>query len=509
MKKFSLVAGIVMTSTVLHAAGLPNVVILYADDMGYGDLAANGCSTKIPTPNLDELAAGGMRFTDGHSSSGICTPSRFALLTGQHHWRRFHGIVDSFGESVFRPDDFTLAKMFKSKGYRTAAIGKWHLGWDWEAYKKPGTPKLTKERPGEPGDFDWTKPIAGGPLAQGFDYYFGDGTINFPPYCFIENDRVVEAPTVMKDTDAFRPIPEGNWEFRPGPMVEGWDPFKVLPTLTEKAVQWIGGQKAEQPFFLYMAFPSPHAPIIPNDEFRGKSEAGAYGDFVFETDAMAGRILDALEAGGFSENTIVVFTADNGAEKYAYNRQKNFGHWSSGKFRGLKRDLWEGGHHVPFVIRWPGAVPAGAVSDEVINQVDLAATFAGIIGYDLNPAEAVDSYDLVPLLKGGEYAKPLRKATVQNTYSKRYALRQGDWVFINTDTGQHSASPDWYNEENGYSKESTPGLLYNLKEDPAQKDNLYSKYPERVAQMEALLNQYIGGIPCAPHAIRQDKPVDE
>ncbi len=479
---------------------MPNVVIIYADDMGYGDLGANNPDSKIPTPHLDQLAQQGMRFTDGHSSSGICTPSRFAMLTGQHHWRRFHGIVGAMGGTVFEPGDFTMAKMFKAKGYNTACIGKWHLGWDWASLRKPGVPAWTKKNAGTPDDYDWSQPIPDGPLVQGFDYYFGDGTINFPPYCWVENDRIVEAPTVMMDTKTFKEIPEGNWEFRGGAMVEGWDPYKVLPTLTDKAVAWIEQQSSDTPFFLYFPLPSPHAPIIPNDEYRGESDAGPYGDFVFESDAMAGRVLQTLERKGLAQNTIVVFTADNGPEHYAYDRLKNFGHWSSGVFRGLKRDVWEGGHRVPFVVRWTGKVPAGTVSDETISQVDLAATFASVIGHALSASEAIDSYNLLPLLQGKKYRQPLRTATVQNTKASAFALRQGDWVFIDAKTGRHTKCPEWFNEERGYVKDSTPGLLYNLKEDPAQHNNLYASHPEKVAEMKALLERYKGGEGCAPHA---------
>jgi arylsulfatase A-like enzyme len=491
---------IAILAGVARAEERPNVVIIYADDMGFGDLGANNPDSKIPTPNLDKLASEGMRFTDGHSSSGICTPSRFAMLTGQHHWRRFHGIVGAMGGTVFEPNDFTMAKMFKTKGYNTACVGKWHLGWDWASLRKPGVPAWSKKNAGKPDDYDWSKPIPDGPLAQGFDYYFGDGTINFPPYCWVENDRVVEAPTVMMDTKTFKKIPEGNWEFRGGPMVEGWDPYRVLPTLTDKAVAWIEQQSKEKPFFLYFPLPSPHAPIIPNDEYRRKSDAGPYGDFVFESDSMAGRVLKALEKKGFSDNTIVVFTADNGPEHYAYDRQKIFGHWSSGPLRGLKRDIWEGGHRVPFVVRWPGKVAPGTVSDETISQVDLAATFAGVIGYDLEPTKAIDSYNLLPLLQGKKYKQPLRWATVQNTKANAFALRQGDWVFIDAKTGRHTRTPEWFNTERGYAKDSTPGLLYNLKDDPAQHTNLFSSHPEKVTEMKALLERYMAGEGCAPHA---------
>ncbi len=505
MRLLSLV-WLLFLATSLRAAELPNVVIIYADDMGYGDLAANNPDSKIPTPNLDQLAAEGMRFTDGHSSSGICTPSRFALLTGQHHWRRFHGIVGIFGESVFKPDDFTIAKMFKSKGYNTAVVGKWHLGWNWKAIENGNPPRDSKSYNRKvkvygPESLDWDKPIPEGPLEQGFDYYFGDGTINFPPYCFVHNDRVTEVPTIMMNTSKFKAIPEGNWEFRPGPMVEGWDPYQVLPTLTDKAVEWIGNQTTDQPFFLYFPLTAPHAPIIPNDKFRGKSEAGPYGDFVHQVDAVAGRVLQALSEGGFADSTIVVFTADNGPENYAFPRKKNYQHWSSGPLRGLKRDLWEGGHRVPFIVRWPGTVKSGTVSEETVSQVDLAATFAQVVGYELEPTDAIDSYDLLPLLQGQQYDQPLRTATVQNTQKDKYALRQGDWLYIDTTCGAvRGWEPDWYLEATGYTKETTPGLLYNLREDVGQRMNRYADYPEKVAEMKSLLARYRAGEGCAPHS---------
>ncbi|MEM1108210.1 MAG: arylsulfatase [Planctomycetota bacterium] len=483
----------------------PNIVLIYADDMGYGDLAANHPVSKIPTPHLDRLASQGLRFTDGHSSSGICTPSRFALLTGQHHWRRFHGIVSSFGPSVFEPDDFTLPKMLQSRGYRTAAIGKWHLGWDWAALRRPGAPIPTKKVPAEPDHYDWDKPIPGGPLAQGFDEYFGDGTINFPPYGWIENDRFVEAPTVMMDTATFRPIPEGEWEFRPGPMVEGWDPYAVLPTVTDRAVDWLSRQNRDRPFFLYFSLPSPHAPIIPNEPYRGKSDAGAYGDFIVETDAMVGRVLQALEDHALTQNTIVIFTSDNGPELYAFERRREHDHWSSGPWRGLKRDLWEGGHRVPLLIAWPGVIERGRVSHETVSQVDLTATFAALVGYRLEHDEAIDSYNLMPLLKGEAHGSPLRVATVHNTRPNAFALRQGDWLYIDGPIGEHSRRPDWFREAwDDPRKASTPAMLFNLAEDPGQRDNRYAAHRDRAAAMKSLLEAYRGGRGCAPHASPED-----
>ena len=331
----------------------PNVLILYADDMGYGDLGVQNPASKIPTPNLDQLAGEGLRFTNGHSSSGICTPSRYAMLTGRYHWRKFHGIVGPFGGSVFETERLTLPEMLKQKEYKTACIGKWHLGWDWDAIRRPDTDKKSVQFT----DFDWALPIPDGPLAHGFDYYFGDTVINFPPYTWIENDKVVNAPDTQMNSKLWKPLKEGNWECRAGSMVTGWDPYAVLPVLTHKAVSYIEDQQgSDQPFFLYMAFPSPHAPIVPSEDFEGRSNAGPYGDFVVQTDWSCGQILEALDRSGLAENTLVIFSADNGSERYAYARDLTYNHWSSEPFRGVKRDLYEGGHHVPFLVRWPGVI---------------------------------------------------------------------------------------------------------------------------------------------------------
>jgi arylsulfatase A-like enzyme len=477
-----------------RAEDRPNIVILYADDMGVADVSYGNPKAKIQTPHLDKLASQGMTFTDGHSSSGICTPSRFALLTGQHHWRRFHGIVGAFGGTVFEPDDFTIAKMFKQKGYSTGCFGKWHLGWNFDAIRKPGAKK------GDPHaeSYDWTKRFPDGPLDQGFDYYFGDGTINFPPYCWIEGDRFVTTPT--KPVIKSRPL-AGSGSFRPGPMAESWNPFDILPTITQKTVEWIAKQKKEQPFFAYLAFNSPHYPIVPNKEYHGKSKAGYYGDFVIETDGMVGKVMQALQEHGFSDNTLVIFSADNGAETHAFERLEKFDQWSSGKYRGLKRDIYEGGHRVPFIVKWPGRVKKGVRSDEVVSQVDLASTFAKIVDYPLAKTEAIDSYNLLPVLAGKKYSKPLRVATVQNTSAKKFALRQGDWVLINAPTGAAKKEQQDYLNHFGlepYGKENQ-GLLFNLKNDPRQSNNLYSQYPSKVKKMRALLESYLEGKPCAPN----------
>lgn len=474
----------------------PNVLILYADDLGFGDLGCYNKESRIPTPNLDRLASESVRFTDGHSSSGICTPSRFAMLTGRHHWRDFHGIVNAFGDSVFKPERLTLPEMLKEKGYKTAAIGKWHLGWNWDAIRNKEVRATTvqdgrrKKQQLGPEAFDWTKSIPNGPLDHGFDYYFGDTVINFPPYCWIENDKVVKAPDTLMQTGKWKKIKEGGWECRPGPMVTGWDPYQNIPTTTKKGVEYIKkAANAEEPFFLYFAYPAPHAPIIPNDEFDGKSKAGPYGDFVYETDHSIGQLLQALKDSGQAENTLVIFSADNGPEHYAYARDVKFDHWSAHPFRGLKRDAYEGGHHVPFMIKYPGVTMAGTVNDALVSQIDIMATLASVVGYNLPEKNAAeDSHDLLPLLKGE--AKSIRTSHVHNTFDHTWAFREGDWVLITGKSGHHSrVTKEWLKKHDYPKTESKQARLFNLREDIGQRNDLAAKHPEKVRSMKASLAQ--------------------
>ena len=464
------------------SADLPNIVILYADDMGYGDISSQNPNSKIKTPNLDRLASQGIRFSDGHSSSGICTPSRYALLTGRYHWRKFHGIVGVFGKSAFSSERLTLPEMLKKRGYDTACIGKWHLGWDWSPLRTKSANDKGRFR-NHFSDFGWTKQIPDGPLAHGFDYYFGDTVINFPPYAWIENDKLVQAPDCMMDTTKWRPIKEGRWECRPGPMVADWDPYAVFPTLTKKSEAFIEKRKGnKKPFFLYFPFPCPHAPIIPTDEFDGTSQAGPYGDFIVQTDASVGRIIKALENSGQADNTIVIFTADNGPEKYAYARSEKFDHWSAEPFRGLKRDIYEGGHHVPFLVKWPNKIKGGQTFDGLVSQIDIMATIAEVINFKLPKEAAEDSMNLLPVLLG--HSKTARESHVHNTYANKFAFRFGEWVLIESKDGYSSGrNKEWelarnYPKDNGLESE-----LYNIKIDPGQKENLAAEKPEMVRKL--------------------------
>ena len=490
--RFSVIFSIILVGVAW--AKQPNVLILYADDLGFGDLGCYNKKSRIPTPNLDRLASESVRFTDGHSSSGICTPSRFAMLTGRHHWRDFHGIVNAFGGSVFKPERLTLPEMLKEKGYKTAAIGKWHLGWNWDAIRNKEVRAITvqegrrKKQQLGPEAFDWTKAIPNGPLNHGFDYYFGDTVINFPPYCWIENDKVVKAPDTLMQTGKWKKIKEGGWECRPGPMVTGWDPYENIPTTTKKGVDYIKeAAKAEEPFFLYFAYPAPHAPIIPNDEFDGKSKAGPYGDFVYETDHSIGQLLQALKDSGQAENTIVIFSADNGPEHYAYARDAKFDHWSAHPFRGLKRDAYEGGHHVPFIVKYPGVTMAGTVNDALVSQIDIMATLASVVGYDLPDKNAAeDSHDLLPLLKGE--VKSIRTSHIHNTFDHTWAFREGDWVLVTGKSGHHSrVTKEWLKKHDYPKTESKQSRLFNLREDIGQRNDLAAKHPEKVKAMEASL----------------------
>lgn len=474
----------------------PNIVIIYADDMGYGDLNVQNPDSKIPTPYLDKLAEEGMRFTDAHSSSGICSPSRYALLTGTYHWRRQHGIVGSFGVPFFNDDDITLPQVLKDNGYETACIGKWHLGWNWVFKNEPSGEVMQWGQTRKfylPEDVDWTQPISGGPLDRGFDYYYGDGTINFPPYAWVKNDRLPVRPNASMDIDNIGyATKEGNWEFRPGPKVEGWNPYEVLPSLAENAVEYINNRDPKKPFFLYFALPSPHAPIIPNDEFDGKSEAGGYGDFMVQTDWVAGQVIQAIKDKGLEDNTIVIFSADNGPEAYAWERAEKYGHFSMGNLRGLKRDVWEGGHHVPFIVKWPAKIKAGSIATETISQVDLMTTLVKISGASLPEMAAPDSYDITPVLMSENYSSPLREATIHNTYANTWGIRKGKWLYINDSTGGHRKLPAAFKALKGYSDFETEGLLFDMEKDVEQRVNLFNDFPDKVQELKGLLDQYRG-----------------
>lgn len=473
----------------------PNIVILYADDMGFGDLNVQNPSSKIPTPNLDRLANQGIRFTDAHSSSGICTPSRYALLTGRYHWRDFHKIVGPFGEPPFKKGIQTLPSFLQSQGYHTACIGKWHLGFDWHSIKRPDVQQVKKRGRSfyRHDSFNWEKSISGGPLDRGFSFFFGNTAINMPPYCWIKNDRVLNHPDKDLDTTNWPKPSEGHWEFRPGPTFSGYDPYNCLERITKEGIRYIKSRaEKKKPFFLYLPLPSPHAPIIPTKKFQGSSEAGAYGDYVCQTDDSCGRILKTLKDAGVDENTIVIFSSDNGPEIYAYQREKKFEHWSSRPLRGLKRDNFEGGHRVPMIIRWPGKTPKGKACHSLVSQVDIFATIAEILKQKIPENQALDSRSFLNCFQNPEAAA--RTTLIHNTFKGKYALRHKNWLYVERG-GYGSRQNKQWEKRNGYldTEDSVnhSDLLFNLDLDIGQKNDLSKQMPGMKTTLRKLLKKLL------------------
>jgi len=478
----------------------PNLLIIYADDLGYGDVQCyNPERGKIPTPHIDKLAAQGMRFTDGHSSSAVCSPSRYALLTGRYHWRtRLQAsIIGVFGEPLIAADRMTIGTLAKQNGYRTAAIGKWHLGWDWPITKeqrsllqvsknagkddesKPkGEPAVATEKQLEFWKSVFSKPIPGGPTSRGFDSYFGTDVPNWPPYCFIENDRTLGIPSEFLGASELG----NNRASQQGPALKDWKLENILPTLGDRAAAFISDAvKRPEPFLLYLALTAPHTPLAPVEEWKGKSGLNTYADFVMQTDATIGRVLNALEKSGAADNTLVLFSADNGCAPYiGISDLEKMGHFPSGPLRGFKGDAWEGGHRVPFIVRWPGQVKAGSVCAQLVQQSDLMATFAEVLGTQLPANVAEDSVSLLPLLKGGD--QPVRENAVSASINGVPAVRSGSWKYIpGPGSGGSGKGGD----------QSQPVQLYNLADDLGETKNLAAAMPEKVTEMKALLEKLI------------------
>ncbi len=479
----------------LAAAGSksrPNIIVILADDLGYGDVACYNPESRIQTPNMDRIAREGLRFVDAHTPCGVCSPTRYGLLTGRYPWRTElkTQVLWPWDRPLIEKDRLTLPKMLKNYGYKTACIGKWHLGWDWQTTDGSKVNSLVKiGDPQRPIRNEFAKkvlldkPILEGPTTRGFDYYFGVDLPNFPPYTFIENDRLTTPVTVEKPDSMF------GW---PGLMKPGWRLEGVLPELTRRAVQYVEQRsKAPEPFFLYLTLSAPHTPIAPDDEFVGKSKAGKYGDFVQQTDWTVGQVMDAVRRSGAAENTIVLFTSDNGPENLTYPVTQEFNHASQGPLRGAKRMLWEGGHRVPFIAWGPGRIPAGQVEKEVICLTDIMATVAAMMKHKLPNDAAEDSYDISAALFGRPRRSAIREATVHHSMNNEYAIRQGDWVFLESPKSAHGAAePEWFRQKHAISKHSEPAELFHLKEDLRETKNLYAQYPDRVKAMRALLEKY-------------------
>jgi arylsulfatase A-like enzyme len=451
----------------------PNIIYILADDLGYGDISALNRDSKIHTVAIDKLADEGMVFTDAHSNSAVCTPTRYGILTGRYAWRSRlkHGVLWSYSEPLIDSVRLTVPKLLKSQGYSTVCIGKWHLGLDW-----------TKD---SSGTVDYSKKFKNGPNTAGFDYFFGiTASLDIPPYVYIENDRVTQVPV---DTLTAK---SGKSFWRKGPVAPDFKMEEVLPNLTRKAVDYIARQsEKENPFFLYFALTAPHTPILPSKEFRGKSHTNEYGDFVLMVDDVVRQIEEAVSSAGIEDNTIIFFTSDNGCSPMAdFKELDSLGHNPSYVFRGAKSDIFEGGHRIPFIVKWPEKVKGGSEYHNTVCLTDLLSTCAAITGSSVPDNAGEDSYNLLPVLLSEIGDKPVRDATVHHSINGSFSIRQGNWKlnFCPGSGGWSYPRPKEAKELGLY-----PIQLYNVLTDSAETVNLAEKNPEVVEKLTRLMENYI------------------
>ncbi len=496
--KLLLLAFCLATPFSLWANDHPNILLIYADDLGYGDVGCYNAESKVPTPNLDRLAAKGMRFTDAHSPSTVCTPSRYGVMTGRMPFRlNYRGVFTGVeGPCLIASDRLTLPEMLQENGYATALFGKWHIGMTFLDREGKPVYETSKARGVElVRHADLTRRIEDGPLDHGFDAFFG--TVCCPTtdwlYAYIDGDQIPVLPEGIRDREK---LPNHPWSFdcRPGLVAPDFDFEEVDMVFLEKSQAFLETHVKNhpgQPFFLFHSLQAVHLPSFPGKAFQGKTDAGPHGDFIFQLDHIVGELLGTLEKLGVAENTLVVVTSDNGPEVGTVVRmRKDFGHDGARPWRGVKRDQWEGGHRVPFIVTWPGRIQAGSKSDQTICQTDLMHTFAALVGYDLPADAAEDSFNLLPVLMG-EDAGPIRPYTLHQTMRLALAIRRGPWKYLDHqgsggnryDRGlmQPYALPN--------SAPDAPGQLYNLEADPGETTNLYFEHPEIVQELKALLEQ--------------------
>lgn len=484
MKNFIHVLLLFVFVQLTEAQQKPNIVFILTDDQGYGDASYLNEHSKIPTPNIDRLASQGVIFTDAHSSSSVCTPTRYGILTGRYNWRSTlkKGVLGGYSGALIKPDRKTLPRMLQEEGYQTACIGKWHLGWTWGDIDKGAD------------HVDFAKPVTDGPVTRGFDYFYGiPASLDMVPYVYVENDHVTAVPD-HESKGVNRSIEDPEYEgkfWRKGPTGSDFVHQEVLPNFVDHATRYIREKAAgESPYFLYLPLPAPHAPILPSEEFRGKSGVSPYADFVMMVDAEIGKVLQAIEDSGESENTIVVFASDNGPAPAAdLETLQEKGHNSSYIFRGYKADLFDGGHRIPCIVRWPGKFEPKKVGT-TICLTDFMATFAGITGYDLADNEGEDSFDLMPLLLDHSRENYRREATVHHSINGDFTIRQGKWKLLLA-----PGSGGWSYPRPGKDDEVLatlpPYQLYDMQKDPGERHNLYNKRPKIVRRMKGILEGYI------------------
>lgn len=484
---------------------LPNIVLIFADDLGYGDLSCYG-ATKVKTPHIDQLAAEGKRFTDAHSASAVCTPSRFGLLTGVYPFRGdVWGPRNPIKDLIIDVDQLTLPDVLKKVGYDTACFGKWHLGF------------------GE-GENHFDKPLRPGPQDLGFDYYFGVPVVNSaPPYVYVENDKIVGATPddpieyvkgKKKPTTPITPLTKvhgnrvPNWFSGATEAHKLYNDFDLGTQLTKRATQWID-ERDDDPFFLFFSTTNIHHPFTPAEQFQGTSEAGWYGDFIHELDWMVGEVMKSLETKGIADNTLVIFTSDNGGMiNHGGQAASKLGHELNGELLGFKFGVWEGGHRVPFIAKWPAKIEAGTTSDQLLSSIDLLATFTDLTGQDVSALPETDSLNLLPALVG-DPAEPIRNELLLHPFRKEHlSLRKGKWVYIprrgsggfGGGPGKHAAGGPamvtFVGDENSdiqngrIKKDAPPAQLYDLEADLSQSQNLFHQHPEVVKEMQEALSTY-------------------
>jgi arylsulfatase A-like enzyme len=475
---------------------LPNIIYILSDDLGYGDITCNNPQSKIRTPNIDRLAAAGVRFTDAHSTSGVCSPTRYSIITGRYCWRTEMktGVLRGYGRPLIEKDRPTVATLLKDQGYTTAAIGKWHLGLNWilkSGHENDLAHLDEKNKTGnaiidlDPASIDVSQPPSDGPATHGFDYSFIlPASLDMPPYCYLKNDTLTKPLTGMTDGKKLDSGYTGSF-WRPGLMAQDFEFDRVLPTFVNEATNYIRNKsKGKKPYFLYLALTAPHTPWLPADEMRGKTGAGEYGDFVYMVDLMLGKILKSIEESGQAKNTIVIFTSDNGPY-WRPNQAEQFGHKAAGPFRGMKGDTWEAGHRIPFIVRWPGKVAAGTTSHATTTLANLMATVADITSVGTSKAIGEDSYSILPVLLGKSQTVPNQEAVVHHSSRGLFAIRKGDWKLIE---GKGSGGFSTPSDEKSIQSE-VPGQLYNLRTDTAETINLYAKEMTKVVELTTLLEK--------------------
>ncbi len=462
----------------------PNIIFILADDMGYGDIQYLNKNAQVQTPNLNKLAEGGIAFTDAHSGSAVCTPTRYGVLTGRYAFRSplKKGVLGGYSPALIEPERVTLPGILKQAGYHTAVIGKWHLGLDWPAKddSKPAVESLP-DYGANTDNIDWGAKIKNGPNELGFDEsYIVSASLDMPPYAFIENGKVAHPSFSTPLTASTQP--RGNiW--RAGMIAAGFKLEETLDILIGKSQEYIAhAGKTGKPFFLYLPLTSPHTPWLPGKDYEGKSGAGTYGDFVMHTDAAVGKLMRTLDSLKLTENTLVIFTSDNGADWKPQDKKKYPKHQANYIYRGGKSDVWEGGHRVPFLAHWPAQIKSGQWATQTICLTDMLATAAALTSQKLAPEAGPDSYSFLPVLQQANYSRPIRNSIIHHSIDGTFAIRKGKWKFIDS-----NGSGGWAMQVEKPGSE--PGQLYDMLADPWETTNVYTKYPQVVRQLKALLEE--------------------